>query len=73
MRKTPVAVKPIDGVTDPVSDGHQATRYREIVPNAQATELVDIGHYPRVQAPRKERGAYFAFLDSLSSPTAKRG
>jgi hypothetical protein len=48
-----------------------AAHYRELIPNANVTELV--GHYPQVQAPAQVIEAYLEFRDEIArSPSAAR-
>lgn len=41
----------IDGLRDPVAGAAIAARYRELVPAPDIVELLDVGHYPQVEAP----------------------
>lgn len=61
LTETSVPLKLIDGAFDPISGSHMARRYRELVPNADVTELSGIGHYPQIEAPRPVVDAYLAF------------
>ncbi|SHF91963.1 Pimeloyl-ACP methyl ester carboxylesterase [Microbulbifer donghaiensis] len=54
-------VKLIDGVVDPISGGHMVARFRQLVPNADITELPGIGHYPQTESPAQVLSAYLAF------------
>ncbi|MCG6166593.1 alpha/beta fold hydrolase [Leptospira sanjuanensis] len=47
---SPVPVRMINGVDDPVSGAHLVQRYRELSPSADIVELKGIGHYPQVEA-----------------------
>ncbi|TGL78141.1 alpha/beta fold hydrolase [Leptospira yasudae] len=47
---SPVPVRMINGVDDPVSGAHLLQRYRELSPSADIVELKGIGHYPQVEA-----------------------
>ena len=67
MQAGTVPLKLIDGSADPVSGAHMATRYRELVPNADVTELPGIGHYPQVEAPEAVLAAYLAFRAGIRS------
>ena len=58
---SPVPLKLIDGVADPISGAHMAARYRELVPQADVTLLEGIGHYPQVEAPSEVLAAYLDF------------
>ncbi|TGK15415.1 alpha/beta fold hydrolase [Leptospira stimsonii] len=48
---SPVPIRMINGVADPVSGAHLVERYRELSPKADIIELKEIGHYPQVEAP----------------------
>jgi len=61
MRDSKLPLKLIDGGADPVSGAHMVARYRELVPNADVTELPRIGHYPQVEAPDEVLAAYLQF------------
>ena len=54
-------LKLIDGTFDPISGAHMVARYRELVPDADVTELERIGHYPQVEAPQAVLDAYLEF------------
>jgi pimeloyl-ACP methyl ester carboxylesterase len=41
----------INGLDDPISGGHMADRYEELVPNADVVGLQSIGHYPQNEWP----------------------
>ena len=65
MQATQLPLKLIDGCADPVSGGHMVARYRELVPNADVTELRAIGHYPQVEAPEALLAAYLEFRERI--------
>jgi pimeloyl-ACP methyl ester carboxylesterase len=65
LRDSPVPLQLIDGAADPISGAHMATRYRELVPDADITLLARIGHYPQVEAPEAVVAAYVAFRARL--------
>lgn len=54
----------IDGVIDPISGQHLVARYRELLPEANVTELSEVGHYPQIEAPQ---AVVSAFLHGLSA------
>lgn len=56
----------INGVLDPVSGGHAAERYRQLVPDANITLLDDAGHYPHVEKPKAVADAFMAFHQGLA-------
>ena len=61
LRDAPVPLRLIDGVHDPVSGGHMAQRYRELVPDPDVVEL-PCGHYPQIESPAETLAAVEAFL-----------
>ena len=48
---TKVPLRLINGLDDPISGGHMADRYQELVPNADIVGLQTIGHYPQNEYP----------------------
>lgn len=60
-----VPLKLINGEADPISGAHMAARYRELVPAADITLLVGIGHYPQCEAPAAVLDAFLAFRAGL--------
>ncbi len=62
---TPVPLRVINGPEDPVSGGHMAERYRELVPNPDVVLLDGIGHYPQFEAPEGVVREYLAFLQRV--------
>ena len=64
--ETSLPLKLVDGAFDPISGAHMAERYRELVPNADVTELPGIGHYPQIEAPGAVVDAYLAFRATIS-------
>ncbi len=61
LQRSPIPLKVIDGVADPISGGHMVDRYETLVPKANVTRLAGIGHYPQVEAPADVLSAYRAF------------
>ena len=51
MQQTSVPLRLIDGTFDPISGGHMADRYEEIIPNPDVVRLKGIGHFPLIEAP----------------------
>jgi pimeloyl-ACP methyl ester carboxylesterase len=47
---SPIPIRMINGMADPVSGAHLVERYKELSPKADIVELKDIGHYPQVEA-----------------------
>lgn len=46
-----IPLRHINGVDDPISGGHVADRYTELVPHPDVVRLEKVGHYPQVEAP----------------------
>jgi pimeloyl-ACP methyl ester carboxylesterase len=65
LQTTKVPLKLIVGSVDPISGSHMASRYRELVPRYDVSELAGVGHYPQVQSPRAVTDSYLAFRDRL--------
>ncbi len=63
LRSGSVRLRFINGPEDPVSGGHMAERYRELVPRADVVILEGIGHYPQVEDPQGVLRALSAFWD----------
>jgi pimeloyl-ACP methyl ester carboxylesterase len=51
----------IDGVADPISGASIIRRWQELLPNAMAVELDDVGHYPQWEAPARVLTAFRTF------------
>jgi pimeloyl-ACP methyl ester carboxylesterase len=58
-----VPVKLINGGADPVSGKHMYEYFREIVPDAKAACLKDVGHYPQTEAPDRVLAEAMVFFD----------
>ena len=69
LEQTKIPLKLINGVLDPISGGHMADRFREVVPNADITLLDDARHYPHVEKPEAVAEAFMAFHDGLDNNT----
>ncbi len=67
LQRTRVPLRVIAGGRDPVSGAHMVARYRELVPDADAVELPEIGHYPQVEDPEAVLRAFLAFHARISS------
>jgi pimeloyl-ACP methyl ester carboxylesterase len=65
MQTTRLPLKLIDGLLDPISGAHMAARYRQLIPDADVTELPRIGHYPQVEAPQAVLASYLGFRDRI--------
>ncbi|MEK7266372.1 MAG: alpha/beta hydrolase, partial [Pseudomonadota bacterium] len=56
-----IPLRLIDGGLDPVSGAHLYRHYKELVPNADAVLLEEIGHYPQMEAPGAVVDAFLEF------------
>lgn len=61
LTASPVPLRVIDGLDDPVSGAHMVQRYRELVANPDVVELPGIGHYPQVEAPEAVADAFLSW------------
>ncbi|XOV81304.1 MAG: alpha/beta fold hydrolase [Aestuariibacter sp.] len=61
IRATSVPMQFINGRLDPISGEHMAQRLRELVPEVH-TILLDVGHYPQLEAPEQVNKALQQFL-----------
>ncbi len=61
LQKTPLPLRLIVGMEDPIAGAGMAARYRQLVPRADVIELAGVGHYPQVEAPDLVLGAYADF------------
>lgn len=64
LQNTPVPLRLIDGLADPVSGAHMVKRYKELVPRPDVVSL-DCGHYPQIEAPEEVLQAVLEFLASI--------
>ncbi|MTB50254.1 alpha/beta fold hydrolase [Lewinella sp. W8] len=55
----------INGVLDPVSGGHAADRYEELIPDAKVFRL-PVGHYPHVERPEAVGQLIKGFHETIS-------
>lgn len=56
-----IPLRLINGLDDPISGGHMADRYEELVPNADVVGLQSIGHYPQNESPSQVIDATLEF------------
>jgi len=70
LADSPVPLRVIDGVDDPVSGGHMVARYRELVPGADAVELPGVGHYPQVEAPEEVLAHFLDWAEAAAQRKA---
>ncbi|MEM8898774.1 MAG: alpha/beta hydrolase [Bacteroidota bacterium] len=64
MQETSVPLRLINGTFDPISGGHMADRYEEIIPNADVVRLEGIGHFPLIEAPEDVLKYALAFIEA---------
>lgn len=62
LKETPVPIRLIDGLLDPVSGGHLVEYYQQQITDADIVELPDVGHYPQVEAPDRVAAAVLDFF-----------
>lgn len=67
MRETTIPLRLINGVVDPISGQHLVDHYRKVIPNPDAIELTDIGHYPQIEAPDAVLKHYLEFRDKIKT------
>jgi pimeloyl-ACP methyl ester carboxylesterase len=68
MRQTDVAMRLIDGPSDPNSGRHMAQRYLEVIPDPDVVLLDDaIGHWPQIEAPDAVLGHFLAHIDRVTA------
>lgn len=60
-----VPIKLIAGAKDPISGQHMIDRYRELIPNANITEMPELGHYPQIEDAAAITTAYLQFRNSI--------
>jgi pimeloyl-ACP methyl ester carboxylesterase len=53
LQQSPVPLRLICGLDDPVSGAHIVKRYRQLIPKADVLEFSDVGHYPQLEAPEE--------------------
>jgi len=56
----------IAGAQDPISGQHMIDRYRQLIPNANITEMPALGHYPHIEDADAITVAYLQFRLSIS-------
>ena len=57
VEQTPVPIRFVWGLADPVSGAHMLEVIRDRRPGADIVELADAGHYPQVEAPERVAAA----------------
>ncbi|MBL7845867.1 MAG: alpha/beta hydrolase [Cyclobacteriaceae bacterium] len=51
LQKAKIPLRLLDGLDDPVSGAHMVARYKELIPDADVTEISGCGHYPQMEVP----------------------
>lgn len=60
-----IPVKFINGTKDPISGQHMVNRYRELIPNADVTEMSKLGHYPQIENAEAICEVYLQFRKTI--------
>jgi pimeloyl-ACP methyl ester carboxylesterase len=66
MISTRVPLYFINGIQDPISGRHMLDHYIDVIPNAH-TAILDVGHYPQLEAPQELLELYQDFLRQVTS------
>jgi pimeloyl-ACP methyl ester carboxylesterase len=56
----------INGIQDPISGRHMLDHYIDVIPNAK-TSILDVGHYPQLEAPMELLSLYQRFLIEIAT------
>jgi pimeloyl-ACP methyl ester carboxylesterase len=64
LQRSPIPLRMINGIDDPISGLHMVQRYRALVAAADVVELAGIGHYPQLEAPAAVASALIEFFDT---------
>lgn len=70
LQRTPVTLRLIVGLLDPVSGATIADHYERVVPNPDVVRLDNCGHYPQVEDPEAVLAALLAFIDGVAGTAA---
>lgn len=70
LQQSPLPLRLVVGLDDPISGAHMLARYRELVPQPDTVGLDGVGHYPQVEAPARVLAAVLPFL---TAPQAGEG
>ena len=60
-----IPIKLIDGVKDPISGQHMVDRYRQLIADANVTELLELGHYPQIEDAEAVTNSYLSFRERI--------
>ncbi len=61
LERNIIPLRLINGIQDPISGGHAADRFEELIPNADIVRLKNAGHYPQVETPDQVLEAFIEF------------
>jgi pimeloyl-ACP methyl ester carboxylesterase len=61
LQRSPIPLRLINGIDDPISGLHLVQGYRQLVANADVVELAGVGHYPQLEAPARVAAAFAEF------------
>lgn len=64
LQRTPVPLRFVNGLLDPVSGAHMVDRYRELVGLPDVVELPTVGHYPQVESPEETAAAVLEWFST---------
>ena len=65
LQRTPVPLRFIVGMADPVNGADMAERFLDVIPDPDVVPLDGIGHYPQIEAPEALLEAYFSFTQRV--------
>jgi pimeloyl-ACP methyl ester carboxylesterase len=66
LQRTPVPLRLIAGLADPVSGPDMVAHFRETIPEPDVVTLDGIGHYPQLEAPDAVWDAHHAFVHRIN-------
>ncbi len=67
LQNSPIPMRVIDGLDDPVSGAHMLQRYRQLIESADVIGLEGIGHYPQTEAPDEVLRHFLDFIDQQNA------
>lgn len=71
LQQSPVPLRLINGLDDPVSGAHMVARYRELIAQVDCVELPGIGHYPQCESPRAVEQGILEWADGLMAASPR--
>lgn len=66
LKQSLIPIQLINGIDDPISGKHMVERYKEVISDKNIFLLIDIGHYPQVEAPKMVYESYIKFRSEIS-------